>query len=215
MSLPGLESLPETRRIFCVGRNYADHAKEMGSALPPEPVIFMKPATSLVREGQPLKLPRDRGSVHHEMELVLAVGREAEAAAPEAALGLLAGVTLGLDLTLRDEQARLKQSGSPWELAKAFDGSAAVAKFTAAPLKFDPQALDMLCTVNGQVRQHGNTRDMLFDIPAILAFLSRRWRLLPGDLVYTGTPAGVGPLRPADRVEISSPVLGTFAWDCA
>jgi len=215
MPLPGLEQLPATRRIFCVGRNYADHAKEMGSALPPEPVIFMKPATSLVQEGVPLKLPRGRGAVHHEMELVLALGREAEEVKPEAALALLAGVALGLDLTLRDEQSRLKQSGSPWELAKAFDGSAAVGRFAAAPLKFDPQALDMLCTVNGQVRQHGSSRDMLFKIPEILAFLSQRWRLLPGDLVYTGTPAGVGPLRPADRIELSSSMLGTFAWDCA
>ena len=214
MPLAGLEKLPDPRRIFCVGRNYAEHAKEMGNALPPEPVIFMKPVTSLVREGEKLVLPRGRGSVHHEMELVLAVGREAKDATPETALSLLAGVTLGLDLTLRDEQARLKQAGAPWELAKAFDGSAAVGRFSPAPVRFDPQALDMLCTVNGQVRQAGNTRDMLFPIPAILAFLSSRWRLLPGDLIYTGTPAGVGPLRPGDRVEISSPALGSFGWDC-
>ena len=214
MHLPGLENLHEPRRIFCIGRNYAEHAKEMGNALPPEPVVFMKPATSLVPENRTLKLPPDRGSVHHEMELVLALGKEAERVSEEAALALVAGVTLGLDLTLRDEQARLKQAGAPWELAKAFDGSAAVGRFVPAPFKFDPQALDMLCTVNGQVRQHGNTRDMLFKIPAVLAFLSRRWRLLPGDLVYTGTPAGVGPLRSADRVELSSPPLGVFAWDC-
>jgi 2-keto-4-pentenoate hydratase/2-oxohepta-3-ene-1,7-dioic acid hydratase in catechol pathway len=213
MSLTGLESLPAPNRIFCIGRNYAEHAKEMGNALPPEPVVFMKPATSLVA-GARLLLPRDRGAVHHEMELVLALGREAADVAPGAALALVAGVTLGLDLTLRDEQARLKQVGAPWELAKAFDNAAALGRFTAAPFKFDPQALDMLCTVNGQVRQQGNTRDMLFPIAAILVFLSRRWRLLPGDLVYTGTPAGVGPLRPGDRIEISSPSLGTFGWDC-
>src|SRR6476646_9860771 len=102
MPFPGLEQLPATRRIFCIGRNYADHAKEMGNALPPEPVVFMKPATSLVAESAPLVLPRERGSVHHEMELVLALGREARDVAPEGALALLAGVTLGLDLTLRD-----------------------------------------------------------------------------------------------------------------
>ncbi len=214
MALAGLDKLPATQRIFCIGRNYAEHAKEMGSALPPEPVVFMKPATSLVPEGAKLVLPRERGSVHHEMELVLALGREARDLAPAAAPGILAGVALGLDLTLRDEQARLKQAGAPWELAKSFDGSAVVGRFAPVPLKFDPQALDMLCTVNGQVRQAGNTRDMLFPIPAILAFLSSRWRLLPGDLVYTGTPAGVGALRPGDRVEISSPSLGSFGWDC-
>lgn len=214
MAFEGLEGLPDTRRIFCIGRNYADHAKEMGNALPPEPVVFMKPVTSLVAEGAQLKLPQGRGSVHHEMELVLALGREARDVAPQAALALLAGVTLGLDLTLRDEQARLKEAGAPWELAKAFDGSAVLGRFAAAPFKFDPQALDMLCSVNGRVRQQGNTHDMLFDIPAILAFLSSRWRLLPGDLVYTGTPAGVGPLRPGDRIEITSPALGSFAWSC-
>jgi 2-keto-4-pentenoate hydratase/2-oxohepta-3-ene-1,7-dioic acid hydratase in catechol pathway len=214
MAFEGLDDLPDTRRIFCVGRNYADHAREMGGVLPPEPMIFMKPATSLVLEGAPLHLPRGRGSVHHEMELVLALGREAEEVEPEAALSLLAGVTLGLDLTLRDEQARLKQSGSPWELAKAFDGSAAVGTFVPAPLKFDPQAVQMSCRVNGSLRQHGNTADMLFTIPAILAFLSRRWRLLPGDLVYTGTPAGVGPLASGDYIEIEAAEIGRFEWTC-
>lgn len=214
MAFEGLDDLPDTRRIFCVGRNYADHAKEMGNALPPEPVIFMKPATSLVLEGQPLHLPRGRGSVHHEMELVLAIGREAQDVEPEAALSLLAGVTLGLDLTLRDEQKRLKDSGSPWELAKAFDGSAAVGTFVPAPFGFDPQALDMRCSVNRQPRQRENTRAMLFPIPAILAFLSSRWRLLPGDLVYTGTPAGVGPLVSGDYIEIESEHIGRFDWTC-
>lgn len=205
------------QRIFCVGRNYAEHAKELGNIMPAPgatPIIFMKPATSIVGQGAPLVLPRGVGAVHHEMELVLVLGTGGSDIQPDAALKHVAGVTLGLDLTLRDEQARLKQTGSPWELAKAFDGSAAVGTFTPVPGPFDLQALDMLCTVNGQARQHGNTRDMLFPLAAIVAFLSSRWRLLPGDLIYTGTPAGVGPLKPADRIEISSPTLGSFAWDC-
>ena len=204
------------QRIFCVGRNYADHAKELGNVMPEPgstPIIFMKPVTSLVEQGAPLVLPKGVGAVHHEMELVLALGEGGANIPAASAVKHVAGATLGLDLTLRDEQARLKQAGSPWELAKAFDGSAAVGRFSP-PGGFDLQALDMLCTVNGQVRQHGNTRDMLFPVAAIIAFLSTRWRLLPGDLIYTGTPAGVGPLRPADRIEISSPSLGSFAWDC-
>ena len=212
----GLSDLPSPQRIFCVGRNYAEHAKELGNVMPAAdatPIIFMKPVTSLVQGGT-LTLPRGLGAVHHEMELVLALGQGGSGIAESVALAHVAGATLGLDLTLRDEQARLKQAGQPWELAKAFDGSAAVGRFTAVA-GLDLQALDMLCTVNGQVRQHGNTRDMLFKIPTILAFLSQRWRLLPGDLIYTGTPAGVGPLRPADRIELSSSILGTFAWDCA
>ena len=216
MALAGLESLPAPQRIFCVGRNYADHAKELGNVMPEPgstPIIFMKPVTSLVEQGAPLVLPKGVGAVHHEMELVLALGEGGANIPAASALKHVAGATLGLDLTLRDEQARLKQAGSPWELAKAFDGSAALGRFSP-PGGFDLQVLDMLCTVNGQVRQHGNTRDMLFPVAAIIAFLSSRWRLLPGDLIYTGTPAGVGPLRPADRIEISSPSLGSFAWDC-
>lgn len=205
------------QRIFCVGRNYAEHAKELANIMPvpgSTPIIFMKPVTSIVKLGAPLVLPKGVGAVHHEMELVLALGTGGMGIQPGSALGHVVGATLGLDLTLRDEQARLKQAGSPWELAKAFDGSAALGTFIPLPSTFDLQALDMLCTVNGQVRQHGNTRDMLFPAATIIAFLSSRWRLLPGDLIYTGTPAGVGPLRPADRIEISSPALGTFAWDC-
>ena len=215
IELDGVKLQPQ--RIFCVGRNYADHAKELGNVMPEPgstPIIFMKPVTSLVKLGTPLVLPKDVGAVHHEMELVLVLGEGGSRIQPSAALKHVAGATLGLDLTLRDEQARLKKAGSPWELAKAFDGSAAVGHFSPAPGKFDLQALDMLCTVNGQTRQHANTREMLFPVATIIAFLSTRWRLLPGDLIYTGTPAGVGPLRPADRIEISSTAFGTFAWDC-
>ncbi|HET7174647.1 MAG TPA: fumarylacetoacetate hydrolase family protein [Gammaproteobacteria bacterium] len=205
------------QRIFCVGRNYADHAKELGNVMPSPgstPIIFMKPVTSLVMQGSPLHLPQGLGAVHHEMELVLILGEGGRGIAPEAALKHVTGATLGLDLTLRDEQARLKEAGAPWELAKGFDDGAALGDFTPVPGPFDLQALDMLCTVNGQVRQHDNTRHMLFPVATIIAFLSSRWRLLPGDLIYTGTPAGVGPLKPADRIEISSPSLGSFAWDC-
>jgi len=216
MALTGLPNLPAPQRIFCVGRNYAEHAKELGNAMPAAgatPIIFMKPVTSLVKGGT-LNLPKGLGAVHHEMELVVALGRGGGDIAESAALGHVAGATLGLDLTLRDEQARLKQAGHPWELAKAFDDAAALGTFTAAA-GLDLKALDMLCTVNGQVRQNGNTRDMLFPVATIIAFLSTRWRLLPGDLIYTGTPSGVGPLRPADRIELTSSKLGSFAWDCA
>ena len=215
MPLPGLESLPETRRIFCVGRNYAEHAKELGNVMPAPgstPIIFMKPVTSLV-QGSTIVLPRGVGAVHHEMELVLALGQGGSGIPASAAFGHVAGATLGLDLTLRDEQARLKQAGQPWELAKAFDDAAALGRFAPAG-GLDLQALGMRCTVNGVLRQEGNTRDMLYPVAAIIAFLSSRWRLLPGDLVYTGTPSGVGPLVAGDRIEISCAPLGTFAWDC-
>ena len=200
--------------IFCIGRNYAEHATEMGAPKPAEPVVFMKPATSLVPEGQPLVLPKGRGSVHHEMELVVAIGKQGADIPPEAALGHVAGVTLGIDLTLRDLQSKLKQAGQPWELSKSFDGSAAIGKFISWSAQSDIQNINMRCTVNGALRQQGNTREMLFPVAAIIAFLSRYWRLLPGDLIYTGTPAGVGPLVPGDRIGIESTEIGRFQWEC-
>ena len=200
--------------IFCIGRNYAEHATEMGAPKPAEPVVFMKPATSLVAEGQPLVLPKGQGSVHHEMELVVAIGNEGADIPAAAALGHVAGVTLGVDLTLRDLQSRLKQAGQPWELSKSFDGSAAIGKFISWPAQSDIQNINMRCTVNGALRQQGNTREMLFPVATIIAFLSRYWRLLPGDLIYTGTPAGVGPLVPGDRVGIESTEIGRFQWEC-
>ncbi len=204
----------DTARIFCIGRNYAEHAQEIGAPKPAEPVVFMKPATSLVAEGQSLVLPKGRGSVHHEMELVVAIGKQGADIPAAAALGYVAGVTLGIDLTLRDLQSRLKQAGQPWELSKSFDGSAAIGKFISWSAQSDIQNINMRCTVNGALRQQGNTREMLFPVAAIIAFLSRYWRLLPGDLIYTGTPAGVGPLAPGDRIGIESTEIGRFQWEC-
>ncbi|MGA9854829.1 MAG: fumarylacetoacetate hydrolase family protein [Gammaproteobacteria bacterium] len=215
MAITYLEPKPVPRRIFCVGRNYAEHAKEMGNALPAGPVIFMKPATSLVALGEPLKLPKGQGSVHHEMELVVVIGKQGADIPVEEAVSFVAGITLGIDLTLRDVQSKLKQAGAPWELSKSFDGSAAIGKFTAWSPQSDIQNIDMRCTVNGALRQQGNTQDMLFQVDKIIAFLSRHWRLLPGDLIFTGTPAGVGPLNPGDRIEIESPQIGRFGWDAS
>lgn len=203
----------DTSRVFCIGRNYAEHAKEMGAPKPSEPVVFMKPATSLVAEGEPLVLPKDQGSVHHEMELVVAIGREGRDLLREQAPDHVAGVTLGIDLTLRDLQAKLKQAGQPWERAKSFEGSAPIGTFIPWPAKFDIQGVEMRCSVNGALRQQGNTRDMLFPVAEIIAFLSRHWRLRSGDLIFTGTPAGVGPLVAGDRITVESLQIGDFSWN--
>ncbi|MDE2090911.1 MAG: fumarylacetoacetate hydrolase family protein [Gammaproteobacteria bacterium] len=202
-------------RIFCVGLNYKAHTQEMGNALPEQPVIFMKPTTSLVAVGEPLKLPKAQGSVHHEMELVVAIDKLGADIPVEVALGYVSGVTLGIDLTLRDLQSKLKQAGQPWELSKSFDGSAAIGKFTVWTAQSDIQNIDMRCSVNGKQRQQGNTREMLFPVAKIIAFLSRHWQLLPGDFIYTGTPSGVGPLVAGDRIEIESPQIGRFSWDAS
>ncbi|HWP94216.1 MAG TPA: fumarylacetoacetate hydrolase family protein [Gammaproteobacteria bacterium] len=203
----------EPQRVFCIGRNYAEHVKELGNAPSGEPVVFMKPPSALVPPGEPIVLPRGQGPVHHELELVLLVGREGRDIPAAVACEYLAGATLGLDLTLRAVQEALKRAGHPWERAKAFDGSAPLGTFRpAGGLEFD--ALELRCEVNGELRQHGNTRDMLFPVPTLVAWLSRHWRLLPGDVIYTGTPPGVGPLEPGDRVRVASPALGAFEWHC-
>jgi 2-keto-4-pentenoate hydratase/2-oxohepta-3-ene-1,7-dioic acid hydratase in catechol pathway len=215
MQFAGLEHVPPSQRIFCVGRNYADHAKELGNAMPAAgstPIIFMKPITSLVK-GASLALPRRVGAVHHEMELVAVLGKGGSDIPESAALDHVEGATLGLDLMLRDEQKLLKDAGSPWELAKAFDDAAALGDFVPAG-DLDLQALEMRCSVDGALRQHGNTRDMIFPVASIVAFLSTRWHLLPGDIIYTGTPAGVGPLVPGNRIEVSAEPIGTFSWTC-
>ena len=207
------DSLRPAARIFCIARNYAEHAKEMGNAIPSEPVIFMKPASSLVSVGEALNVPKSQGLVHHEMELVAMLGKPGAHIPLQDAREHIAKVTLGIDLTLRDVQNRLKKAGHPWELCKSFDGSAVIGDFIEWPRQSDIQNIDMQCRVNGSLRQQGNTRDMLFPVTHIIAFLSRHWRLLPGDMIYTGTPAGVGPLITGDRIEIESPQIGCFVWN--
>lgn len=194
-------------RIFCIGRNYPAHAAELGNDLPDAPVVFMKPAAAIVPHGEPLTLPRGFGAVHHEAELVLRVGRD-----DARGLADIAGVTLGLDLTLRDEQARLKAKGLPWELAKAFDGSAPLGEFVAVP--GDLASLEFECRINGERRQHGQAGHMLFSPQRLIEFLASRFRLRRGDLVFTGTPRGVGPLAAGDVIEVSSPAIGKFSWRC-
>ena len=192
----------EAQRIFCIGRNYALHAAELGNARPAEPIVFMKPASCLVAAGAPLPLPRGRGAVHHEAEVVLLLD------GPR-----LAGVTLGLDLTLREEQDRLKKGALPWELAKCFDCSAPIGAFVA-PDKLKLGMLGFEFRVGGQLRQSGNTADMLFPVPKILEFLASRWTLLPGDLVYTGTPPGVAPIVTGDELMLEAAGIGRFKWKC-
>jgi 2-keto-4-pentenoate hydratase/2-oxohepta-3-ene-1,7-dioic acid hydratase in catechol pathway len=192
----------KVNRIFCIGRNYAEHIKELGNSPDDACVVFMKPASCVVPAGQPVVLPRGRGSVHHEAELVVMLSD-----------GKVAALTLGLDLTLRDLQGELKKKGAPWELAKAFDQAAPLGDWVPYDGR-DLQALEFTCDVNGQRRQSGHTRDMLYPVERLIQILSRTWALAPGDIVFTGTPAGVGPLVPGDRVVLAGAGLGPFEWQC-
>ncbi len=178
----------------------------------------MKPATCVVPEGEPIVLPKGVGEIHHEAELaVLLTGGGRDIPAEEATQHI-AGVTLGLDLTLRDLQTELKKGGKPWELAKAFDGAAPLGDFKPF-LEQDLQALEFTFHVNGQLRQHGRTVEMLYSVARQIHILRQTWTLLPGERIYTGTPRGVGPLVPGDEVVLeglgTSRWLGRYRWRCA
>jgi len=196
-SEPAAPELRPTGKILAVGRNYADHAREMQA--PAEPVIFMKPLTALRFPGEEVALPRDRGSVHHELELVVLLGSGGSRLAPAEASGRVAAYGLGLDLTLRDVQARAKAAGGPWTLAKGFDGALPLGPLVPAARIADPTALAFHLEVNGEVRQRGKAADMLLPVADLLAYISGWITLEAGDLVLTGTPSGVGPLVPGDE----------------
>ncbi len=190
MTLPGLDSPLGT--IWCIGRNYAEHAKELGNAVPSAPVVFLKPSSSVVLSGGTLTLPRDSNRVDHEVELVVA----------RAADGSLR-MAVGVDFTARDIQEDLKKKGLPWTLAKGRPGFAALGVFVPARLP-----TELTLSVNGAVRQKGTTADMLFSVEKIFEYLDANYGPQPGDIVFTGTPAGVGPLVAGDRLEA---VLGDSA----
>lgn len=193
------------RRIHCVGRNFAEHAREMGAAVPAspaergQPVFFQKPADALVLDGR-VPYPPATHALHHEVELVVALGADAGPGplASDAAHALVFGYGIGLDLTRRDLQAAAKAAGLPWDTAKGFDYSAPVSPLLRAQDVGDPAALTLSLHVNGQPRQHGRLRDMLWSVPEILQALAGLYALRAGDLVFMGTPAGVGPLQPGD-----------------
>lgn len=199
----------EAGRIFCIGRNYVEHVREFGNETPSRPVVFLKPATCLLPVGQRIHMPRHGRQLHHEAELVLLL----DPRGGEPGWRDVAAVSLGLDLTLRDVQDDLKKRGLPWELAKAFEGSAPIGSFVPAASIADPASIAFTLSVGGQLRQRGDCTLMIFPVGAILRELAKAWELRAGDLVFTGTPAGVGPLVPGDRVEIESADIGRFAWD--
>lgn len=174
----------------------------------------MKPASCIVEEGEPVVLPKNIGSIHHEAELVVLLTGGGRDIPVEDAMGCVAGITLGLDLTARDLQNTLKNKGAPWELAKAFDGAAPLGDFKPY-LEQDLQALEFTLHVNGELRQHGRTREMLYTVARQIHILSQTWSLEPGDAIYTGTPEGVAPLKPGDRAVLEGRSLGRYEWTFA
>lgn len=195
-------------KILCLGRNYAAHAKEMNAETPTSPVVFLKPSTAIVHDGELVVAPPISRDLHHEIELVVMIGKEGKDVQREYAMEHVSGYAVGLDMTLRDVQAKAKKGGMPWSIAKGFDTSAPVSAFIPAREVSDPHSLDIALRVNGKVKQHSNTRNMIFRIEQVIAYCSSLFTLEPGDLIFTGTPEGVGKVNPGDELEAKIESVG-------
>lgn len=189
------------KNIICVGRNYADHVREMGSTVLREPVLFLKPSTAYAPEGSPVLVPSYCRDLHHELELGVLIGRRARAVPEAAAMDYVAGYALCLDMTARDVQNECKKKGLPWTLAKSFTSSCPVSAFVPKERIPDPHALKLWLKVNGKLRQEGETSSMIFSIPYIISYISKIITLEEGDLILTGTPKGVGSVKENDEME--------------
>ena len=199
-------------KVVCVGKNYAEHVREMNTGEAPErPLLFLKPSTSVIGPGDAIRIPAGSTNVHHEVELAVVIGaRGARNVSPEQALSSVFGYTIGNDVTERDMQ----KSDGQWTRAKGFDSFCPLGPWIETDLPGigkDPADLAITCTVDGELRQDGRTSQLLFDVPTLISYISRVMTLLPGDVVLTGTPSGVGPIRPGQRVECSIEGLGTLA----
>ncbi|SIQ74841.1 fumarylpyruvate hydrolase [Paracoccus thiocyanatus] len=200
LPVSGQEARFPVHRVFCVGRNYAAHAAEMGAEVDRDaPFYFLKSAHAVRQSGATLPYPPGTRDLHHEIELVVAIGAPAFRLAPAQAMDAVWGYGVGLDMTRRDLQARAKDKRQPWDLGKDFEGAAVFSALTPAR-DFTPAAQPIHLRVNGAMRQQAGIAEMVWSIPDLIADLSRYYHLGPGDLVMTGTPAGVGPVQPGDRL---------------
>jgi 2-keto-4-pentenoate hydratase/2-oxohepta-3-ene-1,7-dioic acid hydratase in catechol pathway len=195
----------EPSKIVCVGRNYVEHAKELGNEIPKVPLIFLKPPSSIISNGENIILPPQSAQVEHEAELVVIVGKRAKNVTAEAAREYIFGYTIGNDVTARD----LQKSDDQWTRAKGFDTFCSFGPWIDTD--FDASDAVVTCRVNGQMRQMASTRDMVFNINTLIAYISSVMTLEPGDLIFTGTPAGVGVLKPGDMVDVEIEGLGKLS----
>ena len=202
-------------KIVCVGRNYAEHAKELGNAIPDRPILFIKPPSSLSSLAQGIYWNQALGECHFECEICLQIAHPlSQETDPSKALEAIGAVTLGLDLTLRDLQNDLKAKGQPWERAKAFDGACILADWVEADEIGDLQELELVLMINGVERQHGFSQDMIFDIGVLLVEINQSFSLEAGDVIMTGTPAGVGALHSDDQLTMKL-ITQSGEYDCA
>jgi fumarylpyruvate hydrolase len=187
-------------KIICIGLNYRKHATELGRPLPSEPVVFLKPDSSLLKNNKPFFLPGFSSMIHYEAEVVVKISKLGKGIAAKYASRYYDEMTVGIDITARDIQNRNSAAGLPWELSKCFDGAAPLGRFVPVSSVSDINNIDFRLEINGKTVQMGNTSDMIFSINEIVAYISKYFTLKTGDLIFTGTPAGVGPLRKNDNL---------------
>ena len=214
--IAGSDDLFPVHRIYCIGRNYAEHAKEMDALnIQPstdDPIFFSKPADAIVPEGGPVSYPGMTENLQHEVELVAAIGRAGRDVSQDSAPDHIMGYAVGCDLTRRDLQAAAKTSGSPWDTAKGFDQSAPISAISLSQTIGHPSAGRIWLDVNNATRQQADLSDMLWSTAQIVSLLSRFYQLRPGDLVFTGTPAGVSPINRGDRIDAGIETVGTLSF---
>jgi len=199
--LIGSDEVFEVRKIFCIGRNYADHAKEMNAAVPEAPIFFLKPTTAIIGNGGTILKPAISNDLHHEVEMTVLIGRGGKHIQKGDALNHVAGYGIGLDMTLRDVQSEAKKKGLPWTLAKGFDTSAPLSPFVPASQIQDPHNLGVRLDVNGVTKQSSNTKNFIFRIEDLISYISQFVTFESGDVIYTGTPDGVAQTGPGDNLE--------------
>jgi 2-keto-4-pentenoate hydratase/2-oxohepta-3-ene-1,7-dioic acid hydratase in catechol pathway len=187
-------------KIICLGRNYIEHAKEMRAEIPTEPVLFLKPASAILEPGGKIMIPPFSRELHHEVELVALISQGGARIPLSEAMAHIGGYAVGLDMTLRDVQAEAKKKGLPWSVSKGFDTSAPLSTFVTPESISDPHNLAISLAVNGSIRQHSSTANMIFKLDTVVAYISSIFTLEPGDLIFTGTPEGVGPVNPGDTI---------------
>ncbi len=187
-------------KIICIGLNYRQHALEMGRPFPKEPVVFLKPDSSILKNNKPFFLPDFSSAIHYEVEVVLKISKLGKGIEPRYASRYFDEVTTGIDITARDLQNRLSLEGLPWEISKCFDGATPIGKFIPVNTIKNTADLDFRLEINDKIVQQSNTSDMIFGINEIISYVSRFFTLKTGDLIFTGTPSGVGPLKKNDRL---------------
>ncbi|OKO48159.1 fumarylacetoacetate hydrolase family protein [Pseudomonas sp. BTN1] len=198
-------------KVVCIGRNYAEHAKELDNPVPTEPLLFIKPGSCVVPLEGGFAIPTERGSVHYEAEIAVLIGKPLSAKpSREEVLDAISGFAPALDLTLRDKQAELKAKGLPWEIAKSFDGAAVIAPFVVSSTFADVTDIGIRLSINGELRQDGNSAQMLNPIVPMIQYMAGCFSLQAGDVILTGTPAGVGPLNVGDEVMLELAGVNRF-----